>query len=92
MASFRQRGGKWQARILRTGYPDQTETFETKADAEKWARSVELARFGDAVEALSKCSEDDRGNPYKVMVQMNLTRQSPRLCGIGCNLSKRPDF
>jgi integrase len=41
MASFRQRGGKWQARVLRNGYPDQTKTFETKADAEKWARSVE---------------------------------------------------
>jgi integrase len=41
MASFRQRSGKWQARIIRDGYPDQTKTFETKADAEKWARSVE---------------------------------------------------
>lgn len=41
MASFRQRGGKWQARVIRDGYPDQTKTFETKADAEKWARSVE---------------------------------------------------
>lgn len=41
MASFRQRGGKWQARVLRDGYPDQSKTFETKADAEKWARSVE---------------------------------------------------
>jgi integrase len=41
MASFRQRGGKWQARVLRNGYPDQAKTFETKADAEIWARSVE---------------------------------------------------
>jgi integrase len=41
MASFRQRGGKWQARIIRDGYPDQTKTFESKVDAEKWARSVE---------------------------------------------------
>ena len=41
MASFRQRGGKWQARVLRNGYPDQTKTFETKADAEKWARALE---------------------------------------------------
>jgi integrase len=41
MASFRQRGGKWQARVLRIGYPDQTKTFETKAGAEIWARSVE---------------------------------------------------
>lgn len=41
MASFRQRGGKWQARVLRNGYPDQTKTFENKTDAEKWARSLE---------------------------------------------------
>jgi integrase len=41
MASLRQRGGKWQARVIRDGYPDQTKTFESKADAEKWARSVE---------------------------------------------------
>jgi hypothetical protein len=41
MASFRQRGGKWQARVLRNGYPDQAKTFETKADAEKWARALE---------------------------------------------------
>lgn len=41
MASFRQRSGKWQARVLRNGYPDQTKTFETKTDAEKWARALE---------------------------------------------------
>jgi integrase len=41
MASFRQRNGNWQARIIREGYPDQTKTFGTKTDAEKWARSVE---------------------------------------------------
>jgi integrase len=41
MASFRQRCGKWQARVIREGYPDQTKTFETKADAEKWARVLE---------------------------------------------------
>jgi integrase len=41
MASFRQRNGKWQARVIRNGYPNQTKTFETKADAEKWARSLE---------------------------------------------------
>lgn len=41
MASFRQRGREWQARVLRDGYPDQTKTFETKADAEKWAPALE---------------------------------------------------
>lgn len=41
MASFRQRNGKWQARVIRDGYPDQTKTFESKTDAEKWARALE---------------------------------------------------
>ena len=41
MASFRQRNNKWQARISRDGHPDQVKTFEAKADADRWARSVE---------------------------------------------------
>ena len=41
MASFRQRSGKWQARVIRDGYPDQSKTFESKAAAEKWARALE---------------------------------------------------
>lgn len=41
MATFRQRSGRWQARIQRTGYPDVTKTFAARQDAEKWARSVE---------------------------------------------------
>lgn len=42
MASFRKRGDyQWQARVSKKGYPPQTKTFETKADAEKWARDIE---------------------------------------------------
>lgn len=42
MATFKQRdSGYWQAVIRRKGYPDQSKTFEKKADAEKWARDVE---------------------------------------------------
>jgi hypothetical protein len=41
MASFRQHGNGWQARIRRQGHPDITKTFEARQDAEKWARAVE---------------------------------------------------
>ena len=41
MASFRQRNSKWQARVIRDGYPAQTKTFKNKVEAEKWARLVE---------------------------------------------------
>jgi integrase len=41
MASFRQRNGRWQARVRRQGHPDEVRTFTSRHDAEKWARSVE---------------------------------------------------
>jgi len=41
MASFRQHGNGWQARVRRQGHPDITKSFPSRLDAEKWARSVE---------------------------------------------------
>ena len=56
MASYRKRGDyQWQVRISKKGYPPQTKTFETKSDAEKWAREIESemdkGRFVSRVEA-----------------------------------------
>jgi integrase len=55
MASFRQHGNGWQARVRRQGHPDITKTFESRADAERWARAVESSidkgQFVDASEA-----------------------------------------
>ncbi|RQW22316.1 site-specific integrase [Rhodobacteraceae bacterium CH30] len=52
MASITRRGPyQFQAIIRRKGYPTQTRTFETRADAETWARMVEskmdLGQFRD---------------------------------------------
>lgn len=42
MASFRKRGEyQWQARVRRKGYPDQVKTFNTRVEAEAWARQME---------------------------------------------------
>lgn len=42
MASIRKRGPyQFEARIRRKGWPTQSKTFESKADAEAWAREVE---------------------------------------------------
>lgn len=43
MASIRQRSGVWQAQIRRFGYPSEVKSFNTKAEAQAWARSVEAA-------------------------------------------------
>lgn len=42
MANFTQRdNGKWQAKIRRIGWPDQSKSFTTLNDAQAWARAVE---------------------------------------------------
>ncbi len=65
MASFRQRNNKWQARISRDGHPDQVKTFEAKADAERWARSIESemdkGHFVSVSEAQRTTLPDARG-------------------------------
>ena len=42
MASIRSRSNKWQARVSRKGEQSQVKTFQSKEDAERWARSVEV--------------------------------------------------
>ncbi|CAB3796918.1 hypothetical protein LMG28614_04471 [Paraburkholderia ultramafica] len=58
MATFTKRGDlQWQAKVRRKGYPQESKTFDTKADAEKWARSIERemdrGRFVSSAEAES---------------------------------------
>lgn len=44
MASFRKRGElQWQARVARKGFPPQVKTFNSYAEAEAWASTVESA-------------------------------------------------
>lgn len=44
MATITKReNGKWQAKCRRKGFRAQSKTFRSKADAERWAREVELA-------------------------------------------------
>ena len=41
MAYFQKRSGNWRGIVERKGYPVQTRTFDTKAEAESWAATVE---------------------------------------------------
>jgi integrase len=40
MATFRFRSNRWQARVRRLGYPDETRSFLMHQEAERWARTV----------------------------------------------------
>ena len=41
MATFRNRHGTWQTRVRRKGQQPVSKSFQTKEDAQKWARQVE---------------------------------------------------
>ena len=40
MAALEKRSDYWRAKIRRKGYPIQTRSFDTKVQAEKWARDI----------------------------------------------------
>ncbi|MHB1174817.1 MAG: hypothetical protein ACYCZJ_06820 [Sulfuriferula sp.] len=41
MATLEKRGDYWRAKIRRKGFPIQSRSFDTKIQAEKWARDIE---------------------------------------------------
>ena len=41
METFKKRGKYWQAQIRRVGHVHQSRSFDSKAEAEAWARHVE---------------------------------------------------
>ena len=41
MASITKRGRYWRAQIVRRGYPPQYRTFDSRSEAEAWARVLE---------------------------------------------------
>lgn len=57
MAYYEKRGDAWRAQIRRKGYPTLSATFDTKAEAQRWAAEVEgdmsRKRFVDTREAES---------------------------------------
>lgn len=57
MAYYEKRGDAWRAQIRRKGYPTLSATFDTKAEAQRWAAEIEgdmsRSRFVDTREAES---------------------------------------
>ncbi|MER9348496.1 site-specific integrase [Mesorhizobium sp. M0227] len=41
MATLRKRNGRWQVQVRRQGFPIQSRSFLSKADANEWARTIE---------------------------------------------------
>lgn len=42
MATIRKLGDKWQDQVRRKGSPPRARSFETRVEAERWARGLEV--------------------------------------------------
>lgn len=81
MAYYEKRGDAWRAQIRRKGYPTLSATFDTKAEAQRWAAEIEgdmsRSRFVDTREAesttltealtryVNEVSESKKGSPQE---------------------------
>ena len=91
MATVRKRGNlQGEDRIRKRGYPTTSKTFETKADAEAWARLIESEMdrgiFVSRTEAENRQSKPHRGNRR----YSNLTPISSLPCQVQQNGSQGP--
>ncbi|MGO4112368.1 site-specific integrase [Rhizobium ruizarguesonis] len=72
MATIRRLRGRWQAQVRRRGMKPRAKSFDSKADAEKWARDLEVQvdRFGMApnTKILETTTLGDLLKRYKIEV------------------------
>lgn len=53
MASILKKGDKWQARVIRKGFPPQNKSFDSKAEAQAWATEIEASMQSGTFESNS---------------------------------------
>jgi len=77
MASFRYRINQWQARVRRKGFPDETKSFTTRQDAEKWARSIE----SNMDKGLFVDTNEAQRNTLRDLIERYLIEVTPHMKG-----------
>lgn len=75
MATIRINRGKWQAIVRRTGFPQQSKSFDNKTNARKWARQREAELDAGVIQTdtriLDKTSVSDLLLRYRKTVTIN---------------------
>ena len=80
MATIVHRGShQWQARVRRKGYPPVMKTFETKAEAKRWARLVE----SEMDHGVYVSREDAENTTFYEALERHAAEITPRKKGAG---------
>ena len=77
MASIRQHGTRWQARVRRSGHPIQSRSFPTRHDAEHWARSLEV----EMDRGLFRPASEDHKIPLRDLINRYIEEVLPSMKG-----------
>ena len=105
MATFRNRHGKWQARVQRKGQQPVSKSFQSKQDGEKWARQIESdidkgsytnslladrTTFSEVIQRyIHEVTSKTRGRPPSGYSQLDLTDPEQLALGILKTLPKQ---
>lgn len=85
MATLEKRGDYWRVKIRRKGFPVQTRSFDTKAQAERWTRDIESemdkGTFVDRTEAEKNTLHDvlSRYHNEVTPLKRGASAEAPRL-------------
>ncbi len=78
MATIRKRGQyQWQAMVRKSGFPQQSKTFETKIEASKWADATEEAMRNDSFEGILKAEN----TPFEEVIDRYRDEVTPQKKG-----------
>ncbi len=64
MATYENRGGTWRVKIRAKGYPAHTRTFNTKIEAQSWAKVIERDMTRGVF--VSRAEAEGRGYPHRL--------------------------
>jgi integrase len=93
MATISQYRGKWKCQVRKAGYPAQTQTFDSRADAVAWGNAAETQMYRGAFSGtgnqqtmtvrgmLERYLEEE--SPNKAYAAADLSRSKPLIAGIG---------
>lgn len=77
MATIRKRGNRWQVRIQRRDYSEQSRSFLNKVDADRWARTVE----SEMDRGVFECRAEAERTTLDVLFERYLREVTPRKKG-----------
>lgn len=76
MATFRKKGPhQWHAQIKRKGWPQQTRTFNTQANAKKWATVIEQEMDTGVFVSRSEAEATPFANALELYAKKEVTSQ-----------------